>query len=369
MNDNLKFRRLCLLSLENKRNLNVDFVVGFCSELADCGYYFDKISRIAFDSADEIIRAFKDGKNNYENLFILCPKTMEGTVKQFLCGLYNGQFDILNVLSVMQDSVFIRFYDAENRMRIDEIKALLDKKYSVRYDRSFIRLVGAPRALVDRVIGKAKEACYNAKNRGEVYFNVTENYGDYRIEVVYSSETPKMLLDESLRYIIQELNDYVYALEDVSLAEQLYRLLKLRRMKLSVAESFTGGGICKRLVEIPGVSEVFFEGINSYSNESKMQRLGVKELTLKQLGAVSADTAEQMACGLVATGNCDVAVSTTGIAGPKSDNTAKPVGLAFIGVCVGGECTVHKFNFEGDRTQITQTAINQALFLVYKRLK
>ncbi|MGN0805964.1 MAG: CinA family protein, partial [Candidatus Coproplasma sp.] len=93
------------------------------------------------------------------------------------------------------------------------------------------------------------------------------------------------------------------------------------------------------------------------------------EMTLKQHGAVSAETAYAMAAGLIKTGNCQLAVSTTGIAGPKSDNTLKPVGLAYIGIGLGEDIAVYKFNFKGDRDTISRTAINQALFLAYKRIK
>ena len=157
--------------------------------------------------------------------------------------------------------------------------------------------------------------------------------------------------------------------EEYVSADKLVELLKQRGMKISVAESFTGGGISKRLVEISGVSEVYFEGLNTYSNESKMQRLGVKQETLQQFGAVSAQTAREMAEGLINGGNCDISISTTGIAGPKSDNTNKPVGLAYIAIGLKDRTDVYEFNLKGDRGQITETAINIALSLAYKTLK
>ena len=77
----------------------------------------------------------------------------------------------------------------------------------------------------------------------------------------------------------------------------------------------------------------------------------------------------QMAMGLINQGHCDVSVATTGIAGPKSDNTAKPVGLCYIAVGLKEGASVYKYNFSGDRKTITDTAINYALFLVYKHIK
>jgi nicotinamide-nucleotide amidase len=257
---------------------------------------------------------------------------------------------VLNISSVNRDS-YLKIIDEWNA------------RYGLSYDKIYIKSVGAPVELVNSAIEEAY------KISTDISISVLDDFDDRTITITYSSVTPKMTTDSVLRVFVSKLDDYIYALENVSLAERLFQLLKLRRMTLSVAESFTGGGICKKLVEVPGISEVFFEGLNTYSNQSKMQRLGVKELTLKQSGAVSDETAYQMAEGLLNSGNCDIAISTTGIAGPKSDNTNKPVGLAYIAVGTKQEISVYKFNFKGDREEITKTAINQALFLAYKRLK
>ncbi|MDE7087491.1 MAG: CinA family protein, partial [Clostridia bacterium] len=313
----------------------------------------------------EIVRSFIDGAECYENIVILCPVKMKNTICDFFTARLNAEFDASGVLNSGATTVFLQFSDCENRLKISDIKQIIDKKYGIKYESTVIRAVGAPKKLLDQAVAKAAKLF----DRGEAFFNVKNDYDDCRIEVVYSSKMPKIALDEGVREIVKTLNDYIYALEDVSLAEQLFRLLKLRRMKICVAESFTGGGVGKKLVEVSGISEVYHEGLNTYSNEAKMARLGVSELTLRQHGAVSAETAYQMAEGLIKSGNCDVAISTTGIAGPKSDNTSKPVGLAFIGVAVGEDIAVYKFNFGGNRENITQTAINHALFLAYKRLK
>lgn len=357
--------KLCLVRLENRRRTDYSDISGLCAEFASFGYYFDKTAGAAYDSPEEIVAALTDGSENYENLVVFCPKGMDGAVREFLGGVYSSQFSALGTVSDGQSDAFILFSDGGNRLRYEDIKDILDKKYGVKYDKSYIKCVGVPVKVMDETLDRAKALSSGCS----VYFNVTDRYGDCTVEVVYSSQTPKMKLDEITRTLLAGLNHYVYALEDISLAEQLFRLLKLRRMKISVAESFTGGGVGKRLVEVPGVSEVYYEGLNTYSNSAKMQRLGVSELTLKQCGAVSAETAYKMAEGLLKSGNCDVAVSTTGIAGPRSDNTSKPVGLAYIGVGVGDDIAVYRFDFTGDRETITETAIVRALFLTYKKLK
>ncbi len=358
--------KICIVSLESKRNLDFSAVNSVCKNLAEGGYYADKVSRVAFDNSEEIVRAFNDAKSNYENLVVLCPVAMDTTVKDYLCGLYSSSFDGLGVLTSGSYTVFVFYTDGVCRLNYGDVKRILDEKYATVYEKAYIRAC-APKDVLDTAIAKAQTEC-KAKNL-DASINVWYDCGDCRIEVIYSSKTPKIYFDEVLRGIVESLGEYVYAVEDITLAEQLYRLLKLRRMKISVAESFTGGGVGKRLVEVSGISEVYFEGLNTYSNEAKMQRLGVKELTLKQHGAVSAETAYEMAEGLIKTGSCDVAMSTTGIAGPKSDNTSKPVGLAYIGVGLAGDIQVYKFNFAGDRETVTRSGINQALFLAYKRIK
>lgn len=357
---------ICIVSLESKRNLSFENLSVICNGLAGCCYYADRVCRVAFDNSEEIVRAFSEARTNFENLIVSCPYSMDSAVKNFLSNLYSAQFDGLGILSSGDNSVFIFYNDCFNRLTFDDVKALLDAKYSIKYEKTYIRAC-VPEDVLDKAIIKAQSEI--TANNVDAAINVKYDYGDCRIEILYSSKTPKIYFDNIVRGVVEALDEYVYALEDISLAEQLYRLLKLRRLKISIAESFTGGGVGKSLVDVPGVSEVYFEGLNTYSNEAKTSRLGVSEMTLKQHGAVSAETAYEMAEGLIKTGNCQLAVSTTGIAGPKSDNTAKPVGLAYIGIGLDEDISVYKFNFKGDRETISRTAINQALFLAYKRIK
>lgn len=367
--ENRKFNKSCLILLDSKKSLSLKKAEEFCSGLASYGYYFDSISRIAYDDSAAIVRVLEQAKCDFENIFVLCPQSMDGTIKDFLCSLYKSSFDALGVMTVQPYTVAVVNTDGTNRLTFEDIRKIYASKYGLQYDKAYVKFVGAPDELVSRTLSKARAIFSASEAKRDIYFNLDEKFDDYRLEIVYSSQAPKMLVDEVQRCVIGGLNDYVYALEDISLAEQLYRLLQLRRLKISIAESFTGGGVCKKLVEVPGVSEVYMEGLNTYSNFSKQQRLNVSELTLKQCGAVSPETAFEMVEGLIKNGTCDVAVSTTGIAGPKSDNTSKPVGLAYIGVGLGEDISVYQFNFSGDRERITNCAINHALFLAYKKLK
>lgn len=226
----------------------------------------------------------------------------------------------------------------------------------------YIRTVGAPR----ETMTAALEAF---KRLDGIEVNVSGRYGDLAVEITRSDNVPKNEYSVVYRNAVSILNEYIYALENVPLADRLVQLLKLRKAIFSVAESFTGGGVGKRIVEISGASEIFFEGLNTYSNKSKIERLGVEEEVIEKYGAVSKETAYQMALGLLKSGNCDISVSTTGIAGPNSDGTNKPVGLVYIGIGYGGEVKVYGYNIKGTRQEITETAINFALFLAFKTVK
>jgi PncC family amidohydrolase len=354
----------CFVIIRNKKlNINEIKLESVLNEFSACGYYFDKVALVAYDDSQEIICQLKECKDNFDNAVIVCQSVQSSTVSQFLTKLYGGNFDCDGVMQSGDKSVFL--FDAERLApaNFSFVADLLNKKYGLSFDKICIRCVGAPSKDISQAIEKASALS------PELAFSVTDCFDEQKIEITYSSSTPKMVADGALRIFATALSDYIFALENITLAERLYQLLKLRRMKISVAESFTGGGICKKLVEVSGISEVFFEGLNTYSNEAKMQRLGVNELTLKSYGAVSAETAYEMAEGLIKTNNCDIAIATTGIAGPKSDNTNKPVGLAFISVGIKDNISVYKFNFEGNRESITKTAINHALFLAYKTLK
>ena len=114
--------------------------------------------------------------------------------------------------------------------------------------------------------------------------------------------------------------------------EAVIEKLKEKHMKVATAESCTGGLIAKRITDVPGASEVFDCGIISYANEIKHRVLGVSEDDLNKYGAVSEPVARQMAQGALKVSGADIAVSVTGIAGPDSDSTNKPVGLVYIGL-------------------------------------
>ena len=141
-------------------------------------------------------------------------------------------------------------------------------------------------------------------------------------------------------------------------------LSALQGKTLGTAESLTGGGIGAWLTSVSGASEVFKGGVISYTNEVKHELLGVSLHTLKVYGAVSVQTAEEMAIGARKLLQADVAVSVTGLAGPGGDEYGNPVGTVCIGYCDAGESFAVKHHFEGDREAVRNQTIRAALELV-----
>ena len=185
----------------------------------------------------------------------------------------------------------------------------------------------------------------------------------------FTSEVEETERANAIRFIIDKLKEDIYAEFDTSLGQRFFDALKLKNLKLSVAESFTGGRVVSEVIKNSGASAFVNEGIVCYSNQSKVKRLGVRQEDLEKHGAVSSVVAYQMCAGLLRKGDCDIAISTTGIAGPKSDDTKKPVGLCYIGVGTKNGIYTYKLNLSGNREQITETAKNTALFLAMKILK
>lgn len=147
-----------------------------------------------------------------------------------------------------------------------------------------------------------------------------------------TKEEAENLCEPVINEIKNRLDGFVYGVDYTCIEEAVIEKLKEKHMKVATAESCTGGLIAKRITDVPGASEVFDCGIISYANEIKHRVLGVSEDDLNKYGAVSEPVAKQMAQGALKVSGADIAVSVTGIAGPDSDSTNKPVGLVYIGL-------------------------------------
>ena len=150
---------------------------------------------------------------------------------------------------------------------------------------------------------------------------------------------------------------------------EVAELLEQKKLHVTTAESCTGGLIAGALVNVPGISEWFGEGYVTYSNEAKEKLLGVSRETLTTYGAVSAETAGEMARGAADAAGADVAVAVTGIAGPDGGTAEKPVGLVYMGCFCKGELCVEKHIFAGDRAQVRAQSVQAALRLLKMMLE
>ena len=170
-----------------------------------------------------------------------------------------------------------------------------------------------------------------------------------------------------VKKLYNRISEFIIGEDDDRIENTIYECLNSgeKPLTISTAESCTGGMIASKLIEVPGISTNFIEGIVSYSNEAKIKRLKVKKETLEKYGAVSEEVAREMLAGL----KTDVGISTTGIAGPGGGTKDKPVGLVYIGIKVKNEVKVFKRELKGDRNKIRQRAMMHALYNLLKILK
>lgn len=192
---------------------------------------------------------------------------------------------------------------------------------------------------------------------GEVHLRVTARCADER-------EGEKMV-----KPLVKELKTrfgmHIYTTDPkVTLERAVVELLLANHLTVSTVESCTGGLLAARLINVPGVSEVFKSGYVTYSNKAKRRVLGVKKGTLHKNGAVSAQVAEEMAAKAALVTKSDVTVSVTGLAGPDGGTPEKPVGLVYIGCCVCKKTTVKEYRFNGGREKIRESAVSAALTLM-----
>jgi nicotinamide-nucleotide amidase len=158
----------------------------------------------------------------------------------------------------------------------------------------------------------------------------------------------------------------VFDPETLALAEAVLARCRARNWRLATAESCTGGLVAAALTAIGGSSDVVERSFVAYSNEAKMELLGVSAETIAAHGAVSAQTAAAMAHGTIARAPVDLAVSITGVAGPGGGTPQKPVGLVYLGVATkDGAARIECRTFPGDRAEIRNAALVLALELLH----
>lgn len=213
--------------------------------------------------------------------------------------------------------------------------------------------------VADLIEGQGNPTIAPYAKTGEVHLRVTARAED--------EKEAKKLVKPMVKELKNRFGSYIYTTkEEVSLEQAVVELLLANNLTVATAESCTGGLLAAKLINVPGVSEVFKAGHITYSNKAKRKLLGVKKMTLNKYGAVSEDAAREMAKGTALETKADVAVSVTGIAGPDGGTKDKPVGLVYIGCSVCGNVTVKEFCFQGNRNKIRESSVVAALALMRK---
>ncbi|EMF89281.1 competence/damage-inducible protein CinA [Leptospira santarosai str. ST188] len=198
---------------------------------------------------------------------------------------------------------------------------------------------------------------------GKVIWGVAAKRGYIRVSFQSDSRT---LVDDLLRKL-----DTFYGVKSTSdVFEELPKMLIEKKITVGTAESCTGGLIAKTFTDVPGASAYFYGGIVSYDNGVKTGILGVKRNTLEEFGAVSGETAKEMAEGALDALGVDYSISVTGIAGPGGGTPQKKVGLVYFGIGrKDGETEVHEHYFPFPRSSFREFAAHTGIYLLYKRLK
>ncbi|MDD3242341.1 MAG: competence/damage-inducible protein A [Eubacteriales bacterium] len=248
----------------------------------------------------------------------------------------------------------------------NQVVPYLEKRCGRKFISRFLRFYGIGESTLESVLADLIAAQTNPTiapyaGSGEVQLRLTAAVSD--------AEDADALLDPVQRQIEARVGEYLYTDRWGSMAETVVRLLAQTGKTVAVAESCTGGMIASALVDHPGVSQSLLLGVVSYANQAKETVLGVRAETLERYGAVSEQTACEMAEGVLRISGADVAVSTTGIAGPDGGTEEKPVGLVWIGLAEKGKpVRAVRHQFTRDRNYVRNSATLAALDMLRRSI-
>jgi nicotinamide-nucleotide amidase len=247
----------------------------------------------------------------------------------------------------------------------DTVIPYLEEKTGERLVSRFLRIFGIGESAMEDAIRDLIENQSNPTiapyvNEGDVTVRITARY--------LKDRTPEDIIAPVEKEIRKRLGNKVYSSDNRGLSEVAAGLLLKTGATIAVAESCTGGMISSRLTEIPGISRVFNRGIISYSNQSKIEELQVKEETLLRHGAVSRETAMEMASGVKRISGTDMGLSVTGIAGPDGGAPEKPVGLVYIALAHHDHMECKELRLWGDRQRIRNLTSLHAFDMIRQRL-
>ena len=242
---------------------------------------------------------------------------------------------------------------------------LRERSGGVLVRRRILRVSGIGESAIDEAIAPIYSAYKDvqtsilfSKSEVEVHLSASSTDGSKALAT----------LDELANKIADKLGICVFATNGETMEQVIGKLLTERSQTVATAESCTGGLIARRLTELAGSSKFFMEGAVTYSNDAKVRTLNVKQETLDEFGAVSKETAEEMARGMRERADSDYAISVTGIAGPDGGSEEKPVGTVWFGLADRKSVKTIKLVFPGDRYLIRWRSSQAALDMLRRRL-
>lgn len=244
----------------------------------------------------------------------------------------------------------------------EKVYAYLNKLQPEIIYSTMVKLCGLGESYVETQIADLIETQTNPTiatyaKTGQVHLRITAKAAD--------EKEAKKLMKPMIKELVNRFGNHIFTMnEHETLEEVIVRLLKERELTLTTAESCTGGLLAARITDVPGASEVFKQGLVTYSNRAKRKLLDVKKNTLKEYGAVSDKTAKEMAKNGAFITGADICVSVTGLAGPDGGTEEKPVGLVYIGCCYNNRTVVKEFHFKGERKKVREQSVANALNLL-----
>ena len=323
--------------------------------------YMDEHSRARIRDYFEKIKSKKVTENNWKQALV-----PEGAI---VIDNLNGTAPGLILEDKERGKAAILIPGPPNEMKPmfeHDIAPYLNKKQPEGIYSHMVKVCGIGESRAETMVADLMDAQTNPTlapyaKTGEVHFRVTAR--------ACSEEAAEQLMEPMIEEMKKRFGDAVYTTEEnVTLEESVIRLLEEKKMTVTTAESCTGGKLSGRLLNVSGASGVYNEGYITYANASKEKILGVKHETLETYGAVSEQTAAEMALGAAKAAGADAALSVTGIAGPGGGTAEKPVGLVYIGCAVNGEVTVREYRFTGNREKNRDYAVARAITLLREEL-
>jgi len=243
-------------------------------------------------------------------------------------------------------------------MFLNQVKPYLEQKQEYTFVSRVLRIAGIGESAMETMVKDLIDKQTNPTIAP--YAKMTESLLRITAKVKQPKDADAMIAPLA-EEIYRRMGDAIYAEGETNMQTVVSEMLLEKNITIATAESCTGGLLAGALVDYAGISKVFLDGCVTYSNESKMKRLGVSAETLEKYGAVSHETAAEMALGVAKTAGTRIGISTTGVAGPDGGTTEKPVGLVYIGIAIDGKVTTKELRTIGKRERIRERSVYQAL--------